>query len=72
MDIDDTIDALVFVLEVDIILDRSQIIADVLFASGPGAGKDTTLFQSTILTILVECTIKQRLVQAAGALASRR
>jgi hypothetical protein len=45
MDIHDAVDAIVVLLKLDIILDSSQVIADVLLACGPGAGEDTTLFQ---------------------------
>jgi hypothetical protein len=47
MDVDDAVDAIVVMLQLDIILDSPQVVADVLSASGSGAGEDAPLFQAS-------------------------
>jgi hypothetical protein len=44
VDIHNAVDALVIILQGDVILDRPQVIAQVLPASGTGSGKNATFF----------------------------
>lgn len=45
MDIHNTVDAFIFVLEANIVLNRSQVVSYVLSASGSCAGKDSFLHE---------------------------
>ena len=44
MDVDNAVDAVIGVLECDVVLDRAQIIAQMLTPSRAGAGKNASFF----------------------------
>jgi hypothetical protein len=45
MDIHDAVDTIVVLLKLYVVLNSTKIVADVLFACGPGPGENATLFQ---------------------------
>ena len=50
--VDDAVDAVVLILQRDIVLDGAQVVAQVLATGRPGAGKNASFFHSVLVVLL--------------------